>query len=179
MRKWIARRLIDRFGARYDYDVGYMRHLLEVSPSAFFKFISAAKLSSHGEAAPKGALAAARIVGAMTEDCGPCVQIFVDMAREAGIDDNEIDAVLRRDVSAMNRETAIGYIFADRLARRENADAVREEARAEWGDKAVIDLTFALQGARLYPMTKAGLGFASECARVKVGDNLVAVVKAA
>ncbi|HNR76183.1 MAG TPA: hypothetical protein PKM48_03580 [Parvularculaceae bacterium] len=179
MRRWIAQRMIDRFGAHYRCDVGYMRHMLDISSPAFFKFIAVAKMSRHGETAPRDALFAARLVGAMTEDCGPCVQIVVDMAREARMADHEIDAVLRRDIAAMSRDAAIAFRFADAVARRETADAEREEVRKAWGEKAVIDLTFALQASRLYPMVKAGLGFARECVRVKVGDNQVAVAKAA
>jgi len=179
MRKWFARRMINRFGAHYQYDVSYMRYLLDVSPSAFFKFLAVTKLSRHAEAAPNDALFAARLVGAITEDCGPCVQIVVDMAREAGVSDDQIDAILRRDIAAMNDDATTGFLFADRVAQREDTDAIREEVRAKWGEKAVIDLTFAVQASRLYPMTKAGLGYAKECVRVKIGDNPVAVAKAA
>lgn len=179
MRRWIAGKFLDRFAARYDYDVSYMRALLATSPSVFFKFLAVTKLSRHAEAAPRDALAAARLVGAMTEDCGPCVQIVVDMAREAGVADNEIDAVLRRDPSAMNADTALGFDFADAVARRTGEDDdARDRVRAKWGDKAVVDLTFALQASRLFPMVKAGLGFARECTRVKVGERPVAVAKA-
>ncbi len=79
----------------------------------------------------------------------------------------------------MSENARIGFLFADRVARRDDADAIREEVRAKWGDKGVLDLTFALQASRLYPMVKAGMGYARECVRVKVGDKPVAVVKAA
>lgn len=179
MRKWIARKMIDEFGAKYDCDVSYMRRLLDVSPRGFFRFLAVTKLSRHAETAPRDAAFAARLVGAMTEDCGPCIQIVIDMAREAGMADQKIDAVLRRDIASMDAETALAYKFADAVARRTNADIEREEVRTIWGEKAVIDLTFALQASRLYPMIKAGLGFAKECVRVKIGDNPVAVAKAA
>jgi len=179
MRKWIARNMIDGFGAKYDYDVSYMRHLLDASPTGFFKFLAVTKLSRHAEAAPKEAAFAARLVGVMTEDCGPCVQIVTDMAREAGVADSDIVAVLRRDISAMSEAAAIGFLFADRVARREDAETIREEIRAKWGDKGVVDLTFALQASRLHPMVKTGFGYAKECVRVKIGDKAVAVAKAA
>jgi hypothetical protein len=44
-----------------------------------------------------------------------------------------------------------------------------------WGEKGVIDLTFSLQLGRMFPMVKAGLGFAKECRRVTVGDKAVDV----
>ena len=179
MRSWFARRMIDSFGARYDYDVSYLRAMLETSPAAFFKFLAVMKLSRHGEATPKEALFAARLVGAMTEDCGPCVQIVVDMAREAGVADGDIAAILTRDRSAMSENAAIGFLFADQVARRDEADVIRESVRTKWGDKGVLDLTFALQASRLFPMVKAGMGYARECVRVKVGDAAVAVATTA
>lgn len=179
MRRWIARKAINRFGAQFDYDVGYMRWLLSVSPSAFFKFLAVTKLSRHAEAAPQTALFAARIVGAMTEDCGPCVQLVVDMARAARVPDGDIDAILRRDERAMSDEAALAFRFADAVARRENADERREAVRSRWGDRGVVDLTFALQASRLYPMVKAGLGYARECVRVKIGGKPVDVARAA
>lgn len=180
MRKWFAKRMIEKFGAKYGYDVSYMRALLETSPSAFFKFLAVTKLSRHAEAAPKEAQFAARLVGVLFEDCGPCTQLVVDMAREANVSDSDIGAILRRDVSAMSESAALGFRFADCVARRAgDEDAARDAVRAKWGDKGVIDLTFALQVSRLYPMTKAGLGYAKECVRVTVGDRPIAVAKAA
>jgi hypothetical protein len=180
MRKWFARRMINRFGAHYGYDVSYMRAMLDASPTGFFKFLAVTKLSRHAEAAPKEALFAARLVGVMTEDCGPCVQLVVDMAREAQVQDSDIDAVLRRDASAMSRDVAISFRFADAVARRSGGDdEARETVRAAWGEKGVLDLTFALQASRLYPMVKAGMGFANTCSRINVGERAVAVAKAA
>ena len=180
MRKWFAKKMIDRFGAQYSYDVSYMEHMLETSPDAFFKFMAVTKLSRHAESAPRDALFAARIVGAMTEDCGPCVQLVVDMAREAGVADATVAAILRHDPGGMSEDAALGFRFADAVIRRcATQDEVREAIRTQWGDKGVIDLTFALQVSRLYPMTKAGLGFAETCSRIAVGDRPVDVAKAA
>ena len=43
MRRFIARRALKAFSARYDYDVSYMNHMLNVSPAAFFKFAGLTK----------------------------------------------------------------------------------------------------------------------------------------
>ena len=58
------------------------------------------KAAAHREAVPIDASFAAKIVGALAEDCGPCTQLVVDMALEAGMAKDQIEAVLRRDVSA-------------------------------------------------------------------------------
>ncbi len=180
MRRWVARKMIDRFGAAYGYDVSYMRAMLDASPSAYFKFLAVTKMSAHADAAPRDALFATRIVGAMTDDCGTCVQIVVDMARAAGVPDATIDAVLRRDAGSMNEDAAIAFRFADAVARRTfDDDDARDAVRARWGEKGVLDLTFALQASRLFPMIKAGMGYAKECLSVRVGGKPVAVAKAA
>ena len=178
MRKLMARRGLKAFSIRYGYDASYMSHMLNVSPSAFMKFAAMMKLAQHNEAAPKEAMSAAKLVGALAEDCGPCVQLAVDMAREAGVPPGSLEAVLTRDRAAMDADTLLGFLFADTLVRRApEEDAARDAVRAEWGEAAVIDLTLAVQIGRVFPMVKAGLGYAKACQRIQVGDQPVDVVK--
>lgn len=173
-------RTINAFAARYDYDASYMKHMLIVSPSAFFKFAALTELAQHREAAPEEALYAAKLVGALAEDCGSCMQLVVNMAREAHVSSACIEAVLTRDRAAMTADTTLGFEFADALVRRAvNEDQARAAVREKWGEAGVIDLTLATQVGRVYPMIKAGLGFAKSCQRVKIGDHPVDVVKAA
>ena len=180
MRSWIARRTLRAFAKRYGYDVSYLEMMLNCSPSAFFKFAPIMKASAHREAVPIDASFAAKIVGALAEDCGPCTQLVVDMALESGMPRDQIEAVLRRDPRAMNEATTLGFRFADAVARRSaEEDEFRDAVRAQWGQKGVIDLTLALQLGRMFPMVKAGLGYAKECRRVTVSGHNVDVVKQA
>jgi hypothetical protein len=181
MRSWIARRTLRAFARRYGYDVSYLLMMLNHSPAAFFKFAPVMKAAAHREAVPIDASFTAKIVGALAEDCGPCTQLVVDMALEAGMPRDQIEAVLRRDPKAMNEATLLGFRFADAVVRRaaEAEDEFRDAVRTQWGPKGVIDLTLALQMGRMFPMVKAGLGYAKECRRVAVGGNNVDVVKQA
>jgi hypothetical protein len=180
MRSWIARRLLRKYGKRYGYDVSYLEMMLSESPAAFFKFAPVMKASAHREAVPIEASFAAKIVGALAEDCGPCTQLVVDMALEAGMARDQIEAVLRRNPRAMNDATTLGFRFADAVVRRSaDDDEFRDAVRAQWGEKGVIDLTLALQLGRMFPMVKAGLGYARECRRVTVDGHNVDVVKQA
>jgi hypothetical protein len=180
MRSWIARRSLRAFAKRYGYDVSYLEAMLNESPAAFFKFAPIMKAAAHREAVPIDASFAAKIVGALAEDCGPCTQLVVDMALEAGMAKDQIEAVLRRDPRAMNDATMLGFRFADAVVRRSaNDDEFRDAVRAQWGPKGVIDLTMALQLGRMFPMVKAGLGYAKECRRVSVNGHNIDVVKQA
>jgi hypothetical protein len=180
MRNWIARRMLRAFAERYGYDVSYLLMLLNESPSAFFKFVPLMKASRHREVVPVEASFAAKITGGLAEDCGPCTQLVVDMALEAGIAKDQIEAVLRRDPRAMSDTTRLAFRFADAVVRRSaEEDEFRDAVRAQWGQKGIIDLTIALQMGRLFPMMKAGFGFARECRRVTVDGHNVDVVKQA
>ena len=180
MLSWFARAYLKRMGARYEYDVTYMLAMLDQSPKAFFAFAKLFALAQHRESAPNDALIAAKLMGAMFEDCGPCTQLVVNFAREQGVDPAQVAAVLRRDVAAMNDDVALAFRFADAILNRlPGEDDVRDAVRAAWGDKGVIDLTLGLQIGRIFPMVKAGLGYAKECRRVEVAGRPVDVVKRA
>jgi hypothetical protein len=146
MRSWIARRMLRRANQRYGYDTRYLELMLKASPSAFFKFAALNKAANHREVVPVEASFAVKICGAMAEDCGPCTQLVVDMALEAGMARPQIEAVVRRDPRAMSAATALAFRFADAVARRTgNDEEYREAVRAQWGDKGVIDLAMAMQ----------------------------------
>ena len=180
MRKAAATALLNVIQARYDYDVTYMKAMLAASPKVFFEFAKLFGLSRHREATPKAAVFAAKLVGALVEDCGPCTQLVVNMAREAKVASADMEAVLRRDAAAMSADAALGFRFAEAIAwRLPEEDEVRDAVRAAWGEKGVIDLSLAFAISRVFPATKAGMGYAKECRRVTVDGRGVDVVKRA
>lgn len=169
MFKAIARASVRKFGVRYRYDVSYLEALLDASPAAFLKFARAGAMARHRERVPVAASFAAKLVGALAEDCGPCVQLVADMARDAGVADREVRAILRGDLQEMSEPVRIAFDFAGALvSRRSDLDERRAAVRALWGEKGVVDLTLAAQTSRLFPMMKAGLGYAKTCAAITV-----------
>lgn len=170
--KFLARRALARFAQQYQYDVGYMQHMLDVAPAAFSKFTPLSRLAAHRQTVPAEAAAAAKIRGALAEDCGPCVQLAIDVAREAGVDTDQITAIVQGDVSAMNETTALGFHFAVAvLEQAADVTARREAVRARWGDQGVVELALALQISRVFPMLKAALGYGESCQRLQVGQQ--------
>jgi hypothetical protein len=152
--------------------------MLKTSPAAFFKFGALMKAAKHREAVAVEPWFAAKLAGAMAEDCGPCTQLCVDMALEAGVPRDQIEAVLRRDLRAMNPDMALAFQFADAVVGRlASDDACRNAVRKRWGDRGVIDLAMALQMGRIFPMLKSALGYASECRCVRIEGDQVDVVK--
>lgn len=177
---FLTRRLLARAAERSQVDMRYLLALHAASPAAFGKFAKLARLARHREVVPLEAYYAAMLVGNVAEDCGPCTQIVVDIARNAGVDEARIEAVLRSDHDAMGADAALAFRFARAvISRSSDADEARAAIRDRWGEKGIIDLTFAVQLNRLYPMIKAGLGFGAECRQVLVGAKAIQVVKLA
>ncbi|ODM74849.1 hypothetical protein A6X20_33735 [Bradyrhizobium elkanii] len=180
MRSFIARRMLRAYSRRYGYDTTYLETMLKESPAAFFKFAGAMKAAAYRAVAPVEAFYAAKLTGALAEDCGPCAQLVVDMAIGAGMAEQQVTAVLRRDVAAMTADTALGFHFANAIVQRStDDDACRDAVRARWGEKGVIDLAMALQIGRIFPMMKLALGYARECRRVTVAGHQIDVIKQA
>jgi hypothetical protein len=180
MRRWFARRALRTFNKHYGYDTSYMEMMLDEVPAAFFRFAGIMKIARYRQIVPIDAYYAAKIIGALAEDCGPCTQLVVDMALESGMPADQVEAVLRRDPGAMNGTTVLGFRFAEAIARRlSNDDELRDAVEAEWGKEGVVELTLALQVGRIFPMVKAGLGYARECRRVTVDGHNVDVIKQA
>ena len=123
---------------------------------------------------------AAKLVGAMAEDCGPCTQLVVTMALKDGVDPKTLSAIVRSDDAAMPDDVRLGARFARAaLAHAPEADELRAQILATWGPRAVVSLVFGLTSARVYPTIKYALGHGKTCQRVVVAGTAVAVVRGA
>lgn len=169
MLKALLSRRIDKFEKAMAYDARYMRDLLAASPWTFLKFSLVMGMTPRRDA-PAEALAAAGLVGVLAEDCGPCVQISVDIAALNGVSPTVLRAILAGDVAAMGETAALGYGFARAVLekRLDEADLMREAVVRHWGQKGLVALTLALTTARIYPTVKYGLGHGKTCSRVMV-----------
>ena len=107
MLKAVLRRYIRRFQVRWSYDASYFRDLLDLGSWTFIGFGLATSLGRRPEA-PAAAMAAVGLVGTMTEDCGPCTQIQVDMSLAGGLSPQLLQAILQGDEAAMSPDTALG-----------------------------------------------------------------------
>ena len=180
MLKWMFGRFIDRFAKRYSYDVSYMRDLLATDTAAFMAFSKVQGLSGYRKA-PRDALAAAGIVGTLAEDCGPCTQISVDIATEAGVAPATLRAILAGDEAGMGEAAALAWRFAKASLARdmERCDPLREEIVRRWGEAGLVAIGLTLTKARMYPTLKYALGYGKACSRVTVAGEPASLALAA
>jgi hypothetical protein len=169
MLKAFFNRYLDRFERQWGYDASYMREVLAVSPASFLKFMFGTQAADRS-AAPAEAIAAAGILGTLSEDCGPCTQIGVEMAAAQGLDPKVLRAILAGDEAAMGETAALAYRFARAsLARDMDAcDPLRDEIVRRWGQKALVAISLTLTASREYPTLKYALGHGKTCSKVVV-----------
>ena len=180
MLRALLKRTIEDMERKYAYDASYMREVLDVSPWTFLRFGVVTTLG-RGRRAPGVALAAAALAGTLAEDCGPCTQISLDLAAEAGVPPAVLRGVLAGDEAAMGETAAVAWRFARASLARdmEACDPLRDEIVRRWGKGGLVDISMALTTARMYPTLKYAMGHGKACSRVTVAGQPAVLASAA
>ena len=179
MLKALLARQIDKMERRWGYDASYMRHVLAASPGSLLRFGLVSSMVDT-KAAPAAAIAAAKLVGTLAEDCGPCTPIVADMGAAEGVAPQILRALLAGDKAAMGEDAALAWRFARASLARDMvaADPLRDEIVRRWGDRGLVALSLALTSARMYPTLKYALGYGKACSRVIVDGQAAPVAHA-
>ena len=178
MLRWFLRRRIAAFARTWNYDASYVNEMIDADPAAVIAFLRAARIGLYHKDIPPAAHHAAKIVGVMAEDCGPCTQLATSMAERAGVDPAVLRAVVARDFAAMPYEVALAARFVELSVRHApEADDVREEVVRLWGRRALISLAFAITAARIFPTVKYALGHGHACTRLTIGGETRPVLR--
>jgi alkylhydroperoxidase family enzyme len=168
IRKLILKRL-DKEERSLGESVDYVRHILRTSLPAFFKFALFTPLSQHRRKLPPAPYRVARIVATQDEDCGSCVQIEVNLAREDGVPAEVVRAVLNNRPEELTPELADVYRFAKAVVEASDGEAeFRERLRERYGEEGLVEMALGIAAARVFPVTKRALGYATSCALVEM-----------
>jgi len=147
----------------------YLRHVARTSPRAFFKFALFTPLAAHRRRLPPDAYHVARLVATHHEDCGTCVQIEVNLARQNGVAPDVLRAAVKRRPDELPAALADVYRFAEAVVEAGGAEGEwRERVRAHYGEEALVEMALGIASARVFPTTKRALGYATSCALVNV-----------
>jgi AhpD family alkylhydroperoxidase len=165
--------LVERMIVASERDTGesadFMRDIYRASKAAFWKFGMFMPLSRHRRAATAEAKAVAGLVGSLSEDCGTCVQIHVNLARKEGVGRDILQAVLDGKPGNLAPDLAAVYEFAQSVVTASPDAGERSDQLKELlGEEAVVDLSLAIATARLFPIVKRGLGYGVSCSLVQV-----------
>lgn len=174
MLDWLIRRRLAAFEKTYGYDTSYARELLAANRRGFLRFARVQPMADCRDGVPAEAWYAAKLVAVRAEDCGPCTQLSVDMARAAGVADDVLTAVLRNDLAALSADTALAVRYTQAaVARAPELLPLGDEVRRRWGERALTSLALSITAVRMYPMLKYALGHGHACVRVQVGRETI------
>lgn len=180
MINWLFHRRLAAFEAKWHYPMDYARQLLAGSRRAFWGYARLAPLANHREGVPLAAWHVAKIVALRSEDCGPCTQLAVDMARADGVADALLQAALADDRDTLQRldaDAAVAHAFALAWAGRDaDLPAQRAAAQQRFGDTGMASLALTMSVSRVFPQLKSALGHGEACGQIRIGDRLAAPV---
>lgn len=165
----IVRHKIRSTEKRLGVSMDYFRHMYEHAPDAYWqftKFVPVAQYRAKLLAAPYHI---ARLVATRYEDCGTCLQIVVNLAKEDGIEPAILNAALSGQVEQLPESLQDVYHFAVAVVTASGDDEVyRERLRKVFGEEALVELALAIATCRVFPTLKRALGHAQSCSAVKV-----------
>ena len=116
-----SRAALRGFGQHYDYDVSYMEELLDASPGAFAAFEAAMPMGQYRKEVPLHLLFIAKIAAMRQQDCGPCTELGMKIAREAQVPEAVIRGALHGG-KGLNDEQLDVYHYARGVAANEELD---------------------------------------------------------
>jgi len=169
MLRWLIHRKLNAEERKLGESVDYLRHLVDVSPTAFLRFAAIVPFANSRKVLPKDAWFVAQIVAAQDADCGTCVQIAVNLARHSGVDPALLRAILDGDLDVVPSEMADVYRFTRAvIAEGDEEVGLRETLRSRYGERGLIELSYAIAASRIFPTVKRALGYAKSCRLVTV-----------
>lgn len=147
----------------------YQRDMAMASPGSALRLQEIGRIIRENQSVPESVAMMAALGAVMAEDCGECVQIYVNLALKAGVDKAIVKAALENRLGEMPTDLKLGFCFGRVVS--ENDPMLLEKGaalEARFGRKALVDLSLAIAMARFYPTVKRALGHSRTCAEVKV-----------
>ncbi len=164
MISFLMRKAFAAFGRKYNYDTTYLQEVSTIYPAKAWRYLLLAPYSLHRSSASKESYFAAKITSAHIADCGPCTNLCVEMALEAGIDRQKLNPIILGTEKAMSPDILLGYKYAHTIhANSPSLDALIHEIEIQYGKRGLWDLSTAVAMGDFHPKLKRGLGEAKSC----------------
>ena len=166
---FIARRLIDTQERMTGSSAEYARDLYASSPAAFWRFTISMLSARYTKKLPLEVYCVGGLAALRAEDCGPCVQISVNLALAHGVAPAVVRAAATGDIASLSEENRLVYEFAHAVATRDfRAEELRPAIERKWGKAGLAELALEIASVRAYPTMKRALGYGQSCQRIVI-----------
>lgn len=153
---------LSAFEEHYQYDATYLKELLRVHPEAYEAFSQFTAMANYRKVLTVEAHFVAKIATSVTEDCGPCTQLGVRKAREAGVSPEIIRGALQREGATLPDDLEVLRKYAVGVATNSLEDGHLEKVRDYVGEEGLAELSLCIASVRVYPCMKRALGYAGK-----------------
>lgn len=148
-----------RLGLKFDY----AHKVADEDIGLFLRYTKIFSFLDPNKHVPKKAYHAARICGAITADCGTCVEAEINLAKNAGLDAELISNILTQKHSELPVEISDVVKLSIAVTNFHDDQDAREKIVRKFGEKGLIELAYAMNGAALLPGIKRAMGYATSC----------------
>jgi alkylhydroperoxidase family enzyme len=163
--RWKIRSTEKKTGEPLDF----LRQMFDHAPGAFWQFVKVAKASGYRNKLPAAPFHVARLVAVRIQDCGPCVQTCVNLAKADGVEPPVLKATLAGDFDQLPEPLGDVARFSQAVTSGNGEqEAYRDRLRAVFGEEGMVELALAITLCQTFPILKRGLGHAKSCSLVKV-----------
>jgi len=161
--------MIENFGSHYNYDVDYIKRMIKQAPNAYEKFESFLPMASYYEKAPDEVIFLVKLAVMKNEDCGACLQLNVNMAIEAGVDEQIVKEIVFNKGRNLPEELKELYEFILNVAKNESIDdKLYSKISNKYGHEIMIEIALASASAKVFPTIKRVLGDIESCSVIQI-----------
>lgn len=154
---------IQRLDTDYQYDVSFMRDLLELSPQGYAHFHNFLPLASYNEHLSVVDFWVAKLASMKTADCGDCLQLNVHFAREAGIPGMIIRSCVD-DPSSLDPELYDLFSYCKQtLSLQEPDEELNQRIHKRYNKGQLLELGLCIASASVFPLIKRTAGYMKNC----------------
>ncbi len=155
-----------RYGERkLGVTLDYLREIAASAPASFRLLGRVSQIGQSLKAVDRHAAHMAALAAAMHDDCGTCVQIHINLARQDGVPEDVLRRAVMGEAGTLPARLATSFRFGEAVAANDpEMHDLREKLEADLGKRAVIEMAICIAFARFYPTIKRALGHAKSCA---------------
>jgi len=148
-----------RIGVKFEY----ARKIISVDNQLFLRYGKIFGFLDPRKNLPIDAYHSSRICGALSADCGSCVEAEINLAKNSGLSGEFINHILAKDFDSLSKEIVAVVKLSSAVTSFQDDPEAREKVIKYYGKKGLVELSFAMNGAVLLPGIKRAMGYATSC----------------
>jgi hypothetical protein len=164
-----SQEMIEGFKTHYNYDTGYMEEMLKVSPASYEVFEGFLPMATFVKAASIDVINVARITAIKNEDCGTCVQLYVDLAIEAGLDKEIAREIIFNEGKNLSTELKLVYDFTLAVSNNETISVnLLDQMNQTYSREVMMEISLAIAATKVFPTIKRVLNYMQSCSVIQI-----------